>query len=73
MTYRIEATDPVTGRPLKQLMDMPYVIESSNTEDLIIYFESEQSRDIYLKNPEIHPLKHYSKHPGSPHLASQKH
>ena len=73
MTYRIEATDPVTGKPLKQLMDMPYVVESSDTDDLIIYFESEQSRDIYLKNPEMHQLKHYSSHPGSPHLAAKSH
>lgn len=69
MTYRIEATDPVTGKPLKQLMNMPYVIESSNSDDLIIYFESEKSRDIYLQNPEKHELSHYSTHPGSPQVA----
>lgn len=69
MTYRIEATDPVTGKALKQLMNMPYVIESSEEDDLIIYFESEQSRDIYLQDPDAHELTHYPTHPGSPYLA----
>lgn len=66
MTYRIETTDPVTGTSLKQLMGMPYVVESSDEEDLVIYFESEHNRDIYLKNPDQHELEHYNEHPGSP-------
>lgn len=70
MTYRIETTDPITGTSLKQLMSMPYVIESAENEDLIIYFESTENRDIYLQNPEIHKLEHYNTHPGSPHIAS---
>jgi len=69
MTYRIEATDPVTGKPLKQLMNMPYVIESDKEDNLIIYFESEKNRDIYLENPDQHELQHYNTHPGSPHTA----
>ncbi len=73
MTYRIETTDPVTGQSLKQLMGMPYVIESSNNDDLVIYFESETNRDIYLLNPEKHPLQHYTSHPGSPHLSNIQH
>ncbi len=70
MTYQIETTDPVTGNSLKQLMKMPYVIESAENEDLIIYFESEQTRDIYMQDPEKHPLQHYNTHPGSPHIVS---
>ncbi len=66
MTYRIETTDPITGTSLKQLMGMPYVVESSADEDLVIYFESEHNRDIYLKNPDQHELEHYNSHPGSP-------
>ena len=69
MTYRIETTDPVTGTSLKQLMGQPYVIESSNNDDLIIYFESEQTREIYLKNPTAHDLEHYNNHPGTPRLS----
>ncbi len=70
MTYRIEATDPVTGNALSHLMDLPYVVESNNNDDLIIYFESEESRDIYLQDPDAHELKHYSSHPGSPRITS---
>ena len=32
MTYRIETTDPITGKSLRQLMDMPYVIEGDEDE-----------------------------------------
>jgi len=70
MTYRIETTDPVTGTSLTELMSMPYVIESGEDEDLVIYFESEQTREIYLQNPEKHRLEHYNTHPGSPHIVS---
>jgi len=65
MTYRIETTDPVSGNSLKQLISMPYVIESSTNEDLIIYFESEETREIYIQNPDKHKLEHYNTHPGS--------
>jgi hypothetical protein len=65
MTYRIETTDPVTGTSLKQLMNMPYVVENRSEDDLVIYFESEQTRDIYLQNPELHELAHYSSQAGS--------
>lgn len=68
MTYRIETTDPVTGTSLKQLMDMPFVIESNDSDSLVIYFESEETRDIYLQNPERHKLEHYTTHPGSPQV-----
>ncbi len=60
--YRIETTDPVTGKSLKQLVNMPYVIESDNDDSLVIYFESEDNRDLYLRNPTEHGLEHYKKH-----------
>jgi len=59
MTYRIETTDPITGKSVTQLMDMPYVVEDSDDDSLIIYFESEQNRDLYLKDPTEHRLEHY--------------
>jgi hypothetical protein len=55
--YRIETTDPITGKTLTQLVDMPYVIENDNDDSLVIYFESEHNRDLYLKNPAEHPLE----------------
>ena len=59
MMYRIETTDPITGNTLEQLMDMPFVIESNNDDSLVIYFESEYNRDLYLENPGNHKLEHY--------------
>ncbi len=48
--YRIKTTDPITGKTLEQLDNMPYVIENDNDDSLVIYFESEQNRDLYLQN-----------------------
>jgi len=53
MAYRIETTDPISGRSLEQLMNMPYVIENDDDDSLIIYFESEQNRDLYLEDPNM--------------------
>ena len=66
MTYRIETTDPITGKSLDQLMDMPFVIEGNDNDNLVIYFESEQNRDLYLEDPTEHKLEHYRDHPGTP-------
>ena len=50
--YRIETTDPISGNSLEHLVDMPYVIEKNNDDSLVIYFESEYNRDLYLQNPD---------------------
>ena len=55
--YRIETTDPITGKSLKQLVNMPFVIENDNDDSLVIYFESESNRDLYLQNPADHGLR----------------
>ena len=57
--YRIETTDPITGKSLKQLVNMPYVIETDRDDSLVIYFETERNRDLYLQNPDLHRLEHY--------------
>ena len=59
MMYCIETTDPITGNTLQQLMNMPFVIETNNDDSLIIYFESEHNRDLYLEYPGNHQLEHY--------------
>ncbi|MDH3221823.1 MAG: hypothetical protein OEO19_20000 [Gammaproteobacteria bacterium] len=56
--YRIETTDPITGKSLTQLVDMPYVIEKDQEDSVVIYFESEYNRDLYLQNPAEHRLAH---------------
>jgi hypothetical protein len=52
--YRIETTDPITGNTLRQLIDMPYVIEDDEDDSLVIYFETEHNRELYLQNPDGH-------------------
>ena len=64
MTYRIETTDPITGKSLDQLIDMPFVIENEDDDKLIIYFESEENRDLYIEDPTEHQLEHYAEHSG---------
>ena len=49
--YRIETTDPITGKSLQQLVNMPYVVEAADEDSLVIYFESEKNRELYLRNP----------------------
>ncbi|MGB5327552.1 MAG: hypothetical protein WBO58_04965 [Gammaproteobacteria bacterium] len=63
--YRIETTDPITGKSLTQLVNMPYVIENNNDDNLVIYFESEHNRDLYLLNPAEHRLEHHKKYQDS--------
>ena len=63
--YRIETTDPITGKTVEHLVDMPYVIENDNDDSLVIYFESEINRDLYLQNPAEHRLQHYKKYNGN--------
>ena len=57
--YRIETTDPVTGKSLTRLDNMPFVIEQVDDDDLVIYFESEENRQLYLENPAGHRLEHH--------------
>jgi len=56
--YRIETTDPITGKTLQQLVNMPYVIEDDEDDSLVIYFETEQNRELYLQNQGGHRLRH---------------
>jgi hypothetical protein len=57
--YRIETTDPVTGNTLERLVNMPFVLQNDKDDSLVIYFESERNRDLYLEDPDKHPLEHY--------------
>jgi hypothetical protein len=43
---------------------MPFVIENDDDDKLIIYFESEENRDLYLEDPTEHQLEHYAEHSG---------
>lgn len=45
---RIERTDPITGRTLADLEGHPYIVQGEGPNALKIYFESEESRRIFL-------------------------
>jgi len=48
---RVETTDPITGRDVKDLEHAPSIVDG----DLKIYFESEESRQIFLDIDVEHP------------------
>lgn len=42
----------------KDLEGKPYVVEARPEEDLVIYFESEETKRQYLEIPVEHPIEH---------------
>lgn len=52
---RIETTDPITGKTLKNPEGRPFVIEGQGDDALKIYFESEDSKQAYLEIETEHP------------------
>lgn len=59
MMHRIETTDPITGHDIEDLTGKPYVVEAGAESDLVIYFESEESKQQYLAIPVEHPIDHH--------------
>jgi hypothetical protein len=59
MLHRIETTDPMTLRNIDDLSGKPFLVERSAGEDLVIYFESEETRRQYLAIPVEHPAEDY--------------
>lgn len=58
--HRIETTDPITGRDIENLEGKPYVVEGYGTsDDLVIYFESEETKRQYMSIPVEHPIDHH--------------
>lgn len=56
---RIETTDPITGKTIKDPEGHPFVVEGSGKDALKIYFESEESRRAYLDIEVEHPGKDF--------------
>lgn len=52
---RIERTDPVTGHTVEKTDGYPYVVEGEGEDTLKIYFDSEETRQEYLKVGTEHP------------------
>ena len=59
MLHRIETTDPITLRNIEDLSGKPYLVERGPEEDLVIYFESEDTRRQYLAIPVENPTADY--------------
>lgn len=45
--------DPITGAPLGDLTGLPYLVDGN----VVIYFETEESRQIFRDMPTDHPLR----------------
>ena len=59
MMHRIETTDPISRRDVRDLNARPRVVEGKGTVDeLTIYFESEENKRQYLDIPVEHPIDH---------------
>ncbi len=59
MRHRIETTDPISRRDITDLEGKPYVVEAGPEEELVIYFESEETKRQYLEIPVEHPIDHH--------------
>ena len=54
-TQIISTRDPITGRDIEDLASSPFLVEVDEGNELIIYFESEESRSAYLNLPVERP------------------
>jgi hypothetical protein len=48
MIHRISTTDPITLRDIPDPYGLPYIVESDADGDVTIYFESQQTRQMYM-------------------------
>jgi hypothetical protein len=53
--HMISTRDPITGRDIEDPAGSPFLIEVDEGNELIIYFESDESRSAYLNLPVEHP------------------
>lgn len=49
----ISTIDPITGRDIDNLEAHPYIIDG----DMVMYFESEETRQAYIDTPIDHPVR----------------
>ena len=45
--------DPITGREIEDLAGHPYIVDGN----MVIYFESEESRKAFMEMPTDHPFR----------------
>jgi hypothetical protein len=49
----ITTIDPISGRDIEDLAGQPYIVDGN----VVMYFESRQTRQAYLDTPIDHPLR----------------
>lgn len=49
---RLTGTDPITGRDIDDLAGKPYIVD----DNVVMYFESEETRQAYRDTPIDHPF-----------------
>ena len=52
-TQMITTIDPISGRDIEDLAGKPYIVDGH----IVMYFESEATRQAYLDTPIDHPLR----------------
>ena len=52
-TQMITSIDPISGCDIEDLAGKPYIVDG----DIVMYFESEATRQAYLDTPIDHPLR----------------
>ena len=52
-TQMITTIDPISGRDIEDLAGKPYIVDGN----IVMYFESAQTRQVYLDTPMYHPLR----------------
>ena len=52
-TQMITTIDPISGRDIEDLAGKPYIADGN----VVMYFESEETRQAYLDTPIDHPLR----------------
>jgi len=58
MLHRVETTDPISGRNITDLSDKPFSLDRGSEEELLIYFESEDTKQQFLDILIEHPIEH---------------
>ncbi len=57
---RVTTTDPITGNDVRDPERHPFVIEGTGANALKIYFESDETKQIYLGIAVEHPGKDFT-------------
>jgi hypothetical protein len=51
--WMITTIDPITGKDIQDLSGRPHIVDGN----IVMYFESEETRQAYLDTPIDHPFK----------------